>query len=732
MAKIIWSATDHEKDLQDLTLFMNAPGSGFSVANIGQDEASNNSAFEGDGISPFVGADSAEEATNLSPGPEGQLWKAEASAGWYAVDGVPVEAAAGQQWAWGWARSAWVLYDMDDVVEEPAEPANLSEWNNNVIYTWVSTGDQFVTSGGKLWSLAVNQTATGVDVPGSSSKWSLQIDSARITNIQNRNPQEAISGKVFTDYANGSWATEVDLSSGALTNVYASSSGTVNATISFLTGPGRQYLEIPNVTAGEQYVIFSAVPVTVPVFMYATADNKVAVDAKGNLGLDTTAIGLLITVPAVANLSKIFVSGANLASGSFKVLRITGYKDGVEQRLQAQEALAPIINRANTNIVQQEGDIANGNYALFVGRTLPDGLLDSDEAYRTTDFFPVIVGNRYAATRFNNAYGVVMGAFTNHFYDINKNAVTGVMVQNSVVPAGAAYIRITFTTATAAAFNAAEYSMVLNAANQAVYLALGERFFANLRDSLGTGTILNHSNFDQGLRSSWYGKTLMYMGDSWTHQYSAIDGGNFARKIQKRFGFSQLYRCAQGGQTFCQLQQIITFSATHRYFPLPSEAAINGVDCTVVFLGQNSRVGHASIPGSGAAIGTIDDPASLDPLTSTIYGQAKYYVEWLLTKNNKMRIFLSSPGFSYENNGAFLPRLGQISAALKNVAAFYRIGYIPTFEEGWGAFNYESYLRKKAAPEVSDWLHPSYTSAEINGTNGSDRIYEIHAKYIFA
>ncbi|TDS13740.1 SGNH/GDSL hydrolase family protein [Sphingobacterium paludis] len=732
MAKIIWSNSGHDKDLQDLTRFMGELDTGFEGAKLDQDNLHDRRFFEMDSSSPFIGGESSAAAFHLAPGPEGQLFKSEASAGWYKVDGMLVEAAEGRRLAWGWARTAWVLYDVDDPEEEPGNVANLSEWNSNVTYIWVSTTDQFVTSAGKLWCLAADQTATGLDIPGASPKWLLKINGARITNIQNRNPQEAISSKLFTDYVNGSWATEVDLSSGAVTNVYASSSGTVNATISFLTGPGRQYLEIPNVMAGEQYVIFSAVPATVPVFMYATADNKVAVDAKGNIGLDTTAIGLLITVPAVANLSKIFVSGANLASGSFKVLRITGYKNGVEQRLQAQEALAPIINRANTNIVQQEGDIANGNYTLFVGRTLPDGLLDGDEAYRTTDFFPVIVGNRYAATRFNNAYGVIMGAFTNHFYDINKNAVTGVMVQNSIVPTGAAYIRITFTTATAAAFTAAEYSMVLNAANQTTYLALGERFFANLRDSLGTGTILNHSNFDQGLRSSWYGKTLMYMGDSWTHQYSAIDGGNFARKIQKRYGFSQLYRCAQGGQTFCQLQQIITFSATHRYFPLPSEAAINGVDCTVVFLGQNSRVGHPSIPGSGAPIGTIDDPASLDPLTSSIYGQAKYYVEWLLTKNNKMRIFLSSPGFSYENSGAFLPRLGQISAALKDVAAFYRIGYIPTFEEGWGAFNYESYLRKKAAPEVSDWLHPSYTSAEINGTNGSDRIYEIHAKYMFA
>ncbi|KGE14325.1 hypothetical protein [Sphingobacterium deserti] len=730
MIKIIWSDTDHKENLQDLTLFMNEPANGFSKANA--DYTNADAAFENDVISSFIGGESSASATNLAPGPDGQLWKGEASAGWYTVNGTLVEAAADRNWAWGWARTAWVLYDVGDPEEATGDVANLSEWNNAVTYTWVSTADQFVTNGGKLWCLAVGETATGADVPGVSLKWLLKIDRETVVNIQNRSTQEAISAKLFTDFTNGSWATEVDLSSGAVTTSYVSSSGNPGASISFLPGPARQYLEILNVTAGEQYVIFSAVPANVPLFILATSDNKVAVNSRENNGVDSSAIGVLVTVPAVANVSKLFVSGANLVPGTFKVLRITGFKNGIAQRLQAQEALLPIINKANKNIVREEGDIANGNYTLFVGRLTANGQLDGDDAYRTTDFFPVIVGNRYAATRFNNAYGVIMGAFTIQFYDTDKNPVTAVIQQNTIAPAGSAYIRITFTKATAANFNATEYSMVLNAANQTVYLALGERFFANLRDSLAPGMVVNLNNVDQGMRSSWQGKTLMYIGDSWTQQYSAIDGGNFARKIQKRFGFSQLYRCAQGAQSFCQLQQIITFSATHRYFPLPSEASINSVDCTVVFLGQNSRVAHASTPGSGAPIGTIDDPASLDPSTSTIYGQAKYYVEWLLSKNNRMKIFLSSPGFSYESNGAFLPRLGQISDALKHVAAFYRVGYIPTFEECWGAYNYQSYLRKKAEPEVSDWLNPSYTSTEINGTNGSDRIYEVHARHLLA
>lgn len=617
--------------------------------------------------------------------------------------------------------------------------ANLGDWSASKTYTWVSDGEQYVTHAGKLWAIAANQTATGTDVPGVSSKWVPKVEGAKVVNLKSRDSQDAAGVDLFTKTIDGSWTGETAFQQNVVVNYVKGSSGVMGANISDVTSGGvaRGYVEISgsDLIGGASYFIQSAVdgmPTNVPLFMFTNADNRISVLAVPNIGVNAINGGIIVTAPnPLGATTKLFVNTKDRNDPRFKIARITGYTKGIEQRLQDQEALKSIIDRSGSSILMQEGDILNGNYTLFEGRPANNGILDGDTAYKTTDFLPVIPGNKYAATRYNNRTGALISATANHFYDANKNAVTNIQQQNTVAPYNASFIRITFTNANAAGFSNAEFSMVLNEANQIAFMADPQKIFSGKRNVLSNDTFLGLKNiYPDILKYTHLDKNLLVIGDSGTENYDAIGAGNHVRMLRDRFGFKNVYRMCQGGKSYGDLQSILTYSMGNglKYIKLPSEATIETVDVCVLFLGQNSRSTVSGALGSGNPIGTINDPASIDPATSTIYGQVKYWVEWLLGKNPKMRIYLSSTWKSYadgeSDTSAANNRLRQIADVNKNVALFYGMPYIPVFEECWSVYNFTQYMR------IPDKLHFSYEVRENNGIAGVQRIFQIMSHYM--
>lgn len=580
----------------------------------------------------------------------------------------------------------------------------------------------------------VNDVAGNTSDPELLQGWS-KLNDIEVSNVKSRNEEEAAGIELFTRTIDGGWDSEIDLTSTRLANSYRTTTGNLNANISTASQEdGRGYIEIPLSIGGEYFFIQANVQGSnpanqVPLFFFSTFDNRVSILATGNMNLNTLENGILIkTQNPLGTTAKLTINTRNINDARFKVLKVTGVYDGIETRLKAQENISvqnsATLNKVNSSLIIQEGDIANGNYTLSDG--VPDastGILDADTNYKTTALLPVIAGNNYRAMQYFNATVAYISTFTNAYYNKEGGFVSR-STQTSTAPVDG-FVRITMTNAQAANFTAARFAMVLNADNQTKFVQTGSKIFGGVRTALGNNTFLGLNNLlPEILRYCYLGKKLMVIGDSGTENYDAIGAGNHARMLRDRFGFASAYRMCRFGQSYCQLDTILAHSLTLPYLNLPSEAEISNVDISVFILGQNSRSNNGAVPGSGNPIGNIDDVPSIDPATSTIYGQIKYWVEWLLGKNPKMKIFLCSTWRSYVDNNTgdnsgVIPRLRQIAEATKNVAALYAMPYVPIFEECWSYYNYQQYMA------MPDRLHFSYRTTDINGITGVQQIFRI-------
>lgn len=253
---------------------------------------------------------------------------------------------------WSIARfngSVWILYDLGEL---PAgQDASLGEWNASKTYVWSNTGDQYVVYDGKLYAIAPNQTATGVDIPGTSNKWVPKVQGADIEPLE--------SQLADIDYQiNGDPKQYVEYKDQTVRSYFFGSRGNIGAG-GIISGNSRAgYVLLTGFAPGTEFIAHNRVinfgNVNVPLYAFTDASNTVvAIDVSPTLNMDVYDKGVKIVWPndpAVVNLyiNTYMVDTWNAPDPRYSVRRVIS---------SGFEGIAGDVEKSKENISTLQSDV---------------------------------------------------------------------------------------------------------------------------------------------------------------------------------------------------------------------------------------------------------------------------------------------------------------------------------------------------------------------------------------
>lgn len=329
-----------------------------------------------------------------------------------------------------------------------------------------------------------------------------------------------------------------------------------------------------------------------------------------------------------------------------KISHIDDIENTAETALTtATRAETKINNTIETIVSQNLCDMSD----ISTGFILSDGTLSSDGSfanYITSGYIPVVGGDTYNLTAFNNSSGApVVGRKAYNIFDSSKNVIPYAYVNNSesssltiVVPSSGAYIR-------ASAYNTQSIMLISGSTEptkyepyfapyQVVNNLLGDVPMSQIEQMVGAGILS--------------GKKWVVCGDSFSNYTNKdIDGGEFdgqdatyPRLIAERCNMELVQTFFRDGRTLAFpavpgsfVNSLTCPTADCYYQNIPADA-----DYITFYIGINDEHhytggGDGEDPTGVITLGTIDDNTS-----ATYYGAWNVVLTWLITNRPNAHI----------------------------------------------------------------------------------------------